>query len=116
MAIVKNYYWIILILSLSVFSFSASDFLPSEVPPDQLPPIPADCADESNRLSNALFGAYTSAEVSTMQITRIANALAECLQKEGLTRAEAKGIIKKRKKEIQQQVEKGTGKERIHVF
>jgi hypothetical protein len=100
----------------AVFSFFGCDFLPTEVPPEQLPPIPAECSDESQRLSKALFGAYTSAEVSQMQITRVTNALVESLRIEELTRAEAKGIIKKKKKEIQEQVEKGEGSQKIYVF
>lgn len=112
----NNFYEFILMFFLSVVSVSGCDLLPSEVPPNQLPPIPAECSNELNRLSNALFGAYTSAQVSTMQITRVANALAECLEKEGLTRAEVRGIIKKREKEIQEQVEKGEGSQNIYVF
>jgi hypothetical protein len=80
----NNFYGFALMFFLSVVSVFGCDFLPSEIPPNHLPPIPAECSNESNRLSNALFGAYTSAEVSTMQITRVANTLADCLQKEGL--------------------------------
>lgn len=100
----KNFYWSVLILYVSVFSFSGCDFMLTEVPPEQLLPIPTECSRESNRLSNALFGAYTSAQVSQMQITRVTNALVECLENERLTRAEAKGIIKKQEIEIQEQV------------
>lgn len=107
---------LMVILMVGSGSFFGCDFVLTDIPEEQLPPVPMECTDESQRFSNALFGAYTSAEVSKMQTARIANALAKCLEKEGFTRAEAKGIIKKKEKEMQEQVEKGAGSQRIYVF
>jgi hypothetical protein len=95
--------------------FLGCDMFIEEIPPEDLPSIPDECSRESNILDNALFGAYTSAKVSQMQITRVTNQFAECLKNSGLSRAEVKGIIDNKKKTIQEEVEKGGGKN-LYVF
>ena len=85
------------------------DMLTQEVPADKLPPVPEKCQSLSDTHKNALSAAYSSAEASQMQVARVANQFAQCMQDEGLSRAEAKGILKKNEAEAKQEIEKGGG-------
>jgi hypothetical protein len=85
------------------------DMLTQEVPADKLPPVPEKCQSLSDQHKNALAAAYSSAEASQMQVARVANHFAQCMQDEGLSRAEAKGILKKNETEAKQEIEKSGG-------
>ena len=106
---------IIVILSTLMICFGC-DFFTEEILPEKLPPIPEKCMKLSNQHTNALTVAYTSAEVSQLQITRITNEFVKCMQDAGLSRAEAKGIIKNKEVTIKKEVEKGKGQQNIYVY
>lgn len=78
----------------------------TETPPDKLPPVPEKCITLYNTHKNALLMAYSSAETSQMQIARVANEFTQCMENEGLSRADAKGILKKNEADAKQEVEK----------
>lgn len=80
-------------------------------PPDKLPPVPEKCMTLFNTHKNALLVAYSSAEASQMQVARVANEFTQCMESEGLSRADAKGILKKNEAEAKQEVEKSGGQE-----
>lgn len=80
-------------------------------PPDKLPPVPEKCMALYNSHKNALLTAYSSAEASQMQVARIANEFAQCLEDEGLSRADAKGMIKKNEADAKEEVEKNKAPE-----
>jgi hypothetical protein len=82
-----------------------------EIPPEKLPPVPESCATLSNQYSHALMLAHSSAEVSQLQITRIASQFAQCMEDAGLSEAEAKGIVKNMEKTVREEGEKGGGQE-----
>jgi hypothetical protein len=82
-------------------------FKKEEIPPEKLPPVPESCAPLSAQYSQALKVAYSSAEVSQLQITRIANQFAQCMENEGLSEAEAKGIVKNIEKTVREEGERG---------
>lgn len=77
-------------------------------PPDKLPDVPENCVDLSNQHKKVLFAAYSSVNASQLQISFAANKLAQCLEDEGLSRADAKGIIKKNEADVKQEVENNT--------
>ena len=87
-------------------SFGCDTFKKEEIPPEELPPVPEACAALSNQYSQALKVAYSSAEVSQLQITRIANQFAQCMEDEGLSEAQAKGIVKNIEKRVREEGEK----------
>jgi hypothetical protein len=95
------------LLSLMLMLAAGCDMLTSDIPPEKLPPVPEKCQTLSTRHKNALTLAYSSAEASRMQVARVANEFAQCMQDEGLSRAEAKGILRKNEAEAQQEAEKG---------
>jgi hypothetical protein len=78
----------------------------TETPPDKLPPVPEKCMTLYNTHKNALLIAYSSAEASQMQVARVANEFTQCMENEGLSRADAKGILKKNEADAKQEVEK----------
>jgi len=86
----------------------------TETPPDKLPPVPERCVTLYNTHKNALLIAYSSAEASQMQVARVANEFAQCMENEGLSRSDAKGILKKNEAEAKQEVEKN-GEPGVHV-
>ncbi len=89
----------ILFVLLIGLALSGCEFLDKEeIPPDQLPPVPAACSKESNFYANALYGAYERAEVSQLQVARMANKFSDCLQSAGLSEAEARGIVRNQEK------------------
>ncbi len=90
----------IIVLFCCILMVSAGcEFLDKEeIPPDQLPPVPAACSKESNFYANALYGAYERAEVSQLQVARMANKFSDCLQSAGLSEAEARGIVRNQEK------------------
>jgi hypothetical protein len=105
----KALYAVILLMSMAWFG---CDMLQKEeIPPDKLPPIPEKCAALSTQYTHALQVAYTSAEASQLQIARLANIFVECMEGEGLSRAEAKGIIKNLEKTTKENLNKGGGQE-----
>ena len=106
----------IIVLFLALMIFCGCDFFVEEIPPEKLPPVPEKCMTLSNQHTNALLGAYTSAEVSQLQITRITNEFVNCMQDSGLSRAEAKGIIKNKEITVKKELENGKGQQNIHVF
>ena len=77
----------------------------TETPPDKLPPVPEKCMTFYNMHKNALLVAYSSAEASQMQVARVANEFTQCMENEGLSRADAKGILKKSEADAKQEVE-----------
>lgn len=97
----------IIVLFCCILMVSAGcEFLEKEeIPPDQLPPVPAACSKESNIYANALYGAYEHAEVSQMQIRRVAKEFSKCLQNSGLSEAEARGIVKNQEKTFRDTLE-----------
>ena len=78
----------------------------TETPPDKLPPVPEKCMTLYNTHKNALLVAYSSAEASQMQVARVANEFTKCMENEGLSRADAKGILKKNEADAKSEVEK----------
>ncbi len=103
----KKRKWGTAIISLIVVVGAGCDMLTSDVPPEKLPPVPEKCLPLSNAHKNALLVAYSSAEASQMQVARVANEFAQCMQDEGLSRAEAKGILKKNEAEAKQETSMG---------
>jgi hypothetical protein len=91
------------------FIFYGCDMTTKEIPPDQLPPVPEQCTTLSDQHTRALTVAYTSAEASQLQVARIANQFAQCMEEAGLSRNEAKGIIKNQEKTVREQADKGGG-------
>ena len=99
------------IVILGMVSFGCDFFKKEEIPPENLPPVPESCTALSNQYSHALKLAYSSVEVSQLQITRVANQFAHCMEGEGLSEAEAKGIVKNIEKTVRVQGEKESGQE-----
>jgi hypothetical protein len=87
-------------------SFGCDFSKKEEIPPEKLPPVPEACAELSNQYSNALRLAYSSAEVSQLQITRVASHFAQCMEDAGLSEAEARCIVKNMEKTIRAEGEK----------
>ena len=77
-------------------------------PPDQLPPVPENCIDLSNQHKQVLYKAYSSVNASQMQVSIAANKFAQCMEDEGLSKADIKGIIKKNETDTRQRVENNT--------
>ena len=88
-------------------SFGCDFSKKEEIPPEKLPRVPEACAALSNQYSNALMLAHSSAEVSQLQITRIASHFAQCMEDAGLSEAEARGIVKNMEKTTREEGEKG---------
>jgi hypothetical protein len=99
------------IFIMGMVSFGCDFFKKEEIPPERLPPVPESCAALSNQYSHALMLAHSSAEVSQLQITRIASQFAQCMEDAGLSEAEAKGIVKNIEKTVREKGEKGGGQE-----
>jgi hypothetical protein len=99
----------IMTVAVIAFIFYGCDMTTKEIPPDQLPSVPEQCTTLSDQHVRALTLAYTSAEASQLQVTRIANHFAQCMEDAGLSRNEAKGIIKNQEKTAREQAEKGGG-------
>ena len=95
---------LICLLSINLLS---CDMFEKEVSPEKLPPIPEECIPLSNRYTETLTLAYTSVKASQMQSNILANKLSQCLKDAGLTKAEAKGIVKDLEKKVSEEVEKG---------
>jgi hypothetical protein len=85
------------------------DMSSKEIPPEELPAVPQECISLSTEYANAITGAYSTAKVSQMQITRVTNEFLECMQNAGLSRAEAVGIVKNREKTIKEGLKKDNG-------
>jgi hypothetical protein len=96
------------LLSLILMICAGCDMFTQEIPPEDLPPVPENCRTLSNTHKNALLSAYSSVNASQMQVARVANEFAKCMQDEGLSRAEAKGILKKNETEARQETEQGS--------
>lgn len=102
----ENIRYLVTVAFIVIALISGCDYLGlTEIPPEELPHIPEECSEESSRLDNALFGAYTTAEVSQMQIRQFEDRLAECLKEEGFSRSEVKGMLKRQVKAMQDEVE-----------
>jgi hypothetical protein len=102
---------VIIIFIIGMVSFGCDFFKKEEIPPEKLPPVPEACAALSNQYSHALMLAQSSAEVSQLQITRIANQFAQCMEEAGLSEAEAKGIVKNIEKTGREKGEKDGSQE-----
>lgn len=103
---IDNILYLVTVALFSILLTAGCDYLGlTEIPPEELPHIPEECSEESSRLDNALFGAYTTAEVSQMQIRRFEDKLAECLKEEGFSRSEVKGMLKRQVEAMQDEVE-----------
>ena len=102
------YAGIFFLLSLSALFFGC-DMFSKEIPPEELPPVPQECIPLSTEYANAITGAYSTAKVSQMQITRVTNEFLECMQNAGLSNAEAIGIVKEREKTIKERLKKESG-------
>jgi hypothetical protein len=99
------------IFIMGMVSFGCDMFKKEEIPPEKLPPVPDACAAFSNQYSHALKLAHSSVEVSQLQIARIANQFAHCMEDEGLSEAEARGIVKNIEKTVRAEGEKGSAQE-----
>jgi hypothetical protein len=97
------------IFIIGIVSFGCDFSNKEEIPPEKLPPVPDTCTALSNQYSTALRLAYSSAEVSQLQITRVASHFAQCMEDAGLSEAEAKGIMKNMEKTIRAEGEKSGG-------
>jgi hypothetical protein len=102
---------VIVIFIMGIVSFGCDLLKKEEIPPEKLPPVPESCAALSNEYSHALVLAQSSVEASQLQITRIANHFAQCMEDAGLSEAEAKGIVKNIEKTVRKKEEKGDGQE-----
>ena len=102
------------ILISSLLSFGCNLSKKEEIPQEKLPPVPEACTALSNQYSNALRLAHSSAEVSQLQITGVASRFAQCMQDEGLSEAEARGIVKDMEKTSREEAEKRGGEEDIY--
>jgi hypothetical protein len=102
---------IVSVIIMGMVSFGCDFFKKEEIPPEKLPPVPEACAALSNQYSHALMLAQSSAEVSQLQITRIASQFAQCMEDAGLSEAEAKGIVKNIEKTVREKGEKDGGQE-----
>jgi hypothetical protein len=106
----KKFFIIVsVIFIIGLLSFGCDFSKKEEIPPEKLPPVPEACAALSNQYSNALRLAYSSAEVSQLQITRVASHFAQCMEAAGLSEAEARGIVKNMEKTIRAEGEKSGG-------
>ena len=76
-----------------------------------MPPVPESCAALSSEYSQALTLAYSSVEVSQVQIRTIASQFAHCMEEAGLSEAEVRGIVKNTEKTVRKQGEKRSGQE-----
>jgi hypothetical protein len=101
----------IVIFIVGTVSFGCDFFKKEEIPPENLPPVPELCSALSNEYSHALLLAQSSVEASQLQITRIANQFAQCMEDAGLSEAEAKGIVKNIEKTVRKKEEKGGDRE-----
>jgi len=99
------------IFIMGIVSFGCDFFKKEEIHPEKLPPVPESCAVLSNQYSHALMLAHSSAEVSQLQITRVASQFAKCMEDAGLSEAEAKGIVRNIEKTVREKGEKGGGQE-----
>jgi len=81
----------------------------AETPPDKLPPVPEKCMTLYNTHKNALLQSYSSAETSQMQVARVANEFSQCVENEGLSRADAKGLLKKNEADAKEEADKKVG-------
>jgi hypothetical protein len=99
--------YIFIILLVGCVTFFGCDYFVADIPPEQLPPVPEECSAELGRLHNALLGAYTTGEVSQVQITRYETGLADCMKSSGLSRAEIKGLLKEQERKMQKEAEQG---------
>jgi hypothetical protein len=97
------------IFIIGMVSFGCDFSKKEEIPPEKLPPVPESCVALSNQYSHALTLAYSSVEVSQLQVTRIANQFARCMEDAGLSEAEAKGIVKNIEQTVREKGEKGGG-------
>jgi hypothetical protein len=102
---------IILIFIVSVIFIGCDIFPKEEIPPEKLPPVPEKCIPLSNQYTHALMVAYTSAEASQLQVTRVANMFDQCMEEAGLSKAEAKGIIKNIEKTTREKADKSPGQD-----
>lgn len=91
------------------------DIFNKEKIPEELPPVPETCIALSNEYINALNIAYTSVKASQLQISTIANKFAQCMQDEGLSRAEAKGIINDIEKQVRNDIDKSKD-QNIYIY
>jgi len=102
---------IVVVIIMGLISFGCDSFKKEEILPENLPPVPEACAALSDEYSQALVLAQSAVEASQLQITRIANHFAQCMQDAGLSEAEAKGIVKNMEKTVRKKEEKGGGQE-----
>lgn len=111
--------WLTLKLSAFTFlvfiAFYGCDKFTTLVPPENLPPVPDKCITLSNKHMNAMLIAYKSVEVSQLQVTKVANEFAQCMQAAGLSRAEAKGILKLNEAAAIKEAEESSADD-MHVF
>jgi len=99
------------IFIVGMVSLGCDMFKKEEIPPEKLPPVPESCAPLSNQYSHALKLAHSSVEVSQLQIARVANQFAQCMEDAGLSEAEARGIVKNIEKTVRTEGEKGSPQE-----
>ncbi|MCG2721437.1 MAG: hypothetical protein L6290_05395 [Thermodesulfovibrionales bacterium] len=99
------------IFIVGMVSFGCDIFKKEEIPPEKLPLVPESCAALSNQYSHALKLAHSSVEVSQLQIARVANQFAHCMEDAGLSEAEARGIVKNIEKTVREEGEKGSAQE-----
>jgi hypothetical protein len=98
--------WYASLVCLMLLFGAGCDMLSQDIPPEKLPPVPEQCVALSNQHKNALQAAYSSVRASQMQVARIANEFSQCMQDQGLSKAEAKGILKKNEEDAKGEVEK----------
>jgi hypothetical protein len=101
----------VIILCAELMLAGGCDMFEKEVPPENLPPVPEKCQPLSDEHKNAVIAATSSVQASQTQIAMIANRFAQCMQDEGLSRAEAKGVLKKNEAEARREGEKSGGQD-----
>lgn len=100
-----------LTLMLMLTLFVGCDMFEKEVPPEKLPPLPEKCQPLAEEHKNAVIAATSAVQASQTQISFIAGRFVQCMQDEGLSKGEAKGILKKNEAEARQEGVKSGGQD-----
>lgn len=93
------------LISATLAIFAGCDMLSDVVPPEKLPPVPDKCVPLSDQHRSVLTAAYSNLDASQLQVVKAANEFAQCMQDEGLTKAESKGILKKNEEAVKRELE-----------
>ncbi len=96
-----------ILLCVALAICSGCDLLSQVTPPEKLPSVPEKCVPLSDQHRSVLTAAFSSVDASQLQVVKVANEFAQCMQDEGLSKAETKGLLKKNEEEVKKEVEQG---------